>query len=58
MQSKEGLALLNGTQFMSSYAVWCLQRIEKLLVWADTIATISFDGFDLYFSTTFLLRNT
>lgn len=46
LQSKEGLALLNGTQFMSSYAVWCLQRIEKLLVWADTIAAISFDGFD------------
>lgn len=46
LQSKEGLALLNGTQFMSSYAVWCLQKIEKLLLWADTIAAISFDGFD------------
>ncbi|MEZ5045821.1 MAG: histidine ammonia-lyase [Chitinophagaceae bacterium] len=46
LQSKEGLALLNGTQFMSSYAVWCLQKIQSLLAWADTIAAISFDGFD------------
>jgi histidine ammonia-lyase len=46
LQSKEGLALLNGTQFMSSYAVWCLQKIEKLLDWANAIAAMSFDGFD------------
>ncbi len=46
LQSKEGLALLNGTQFMSSYAVWCLLKIKKLLHWADAIAAISFDGFD------------
>lgn len=46
LQSKEGLALLNGTQFMSSYAVWCLLKIKKLLNWADTIAAISFEGFD------------
>lgn len=46
LQSKEGLALLNGTQFMSSYAVWCLLKIKKLLKWADTIAAISFEGFD------------
>ncbi|GBL36024.1 histidine ammonia-lyase [Filimonas sp.] len=45
LQSKEGLALLNGTQFMSSYAVWCLLKIKKLLQWADAIAAISFDGF-------------
>lgn len=46
LQSKEGLALLNGTQFMSSYAVWCLLKIKKLLQWADLIAAISFEGFD------------
>jgi histidine ammonia-lyase len=46
LQSKEGLALLNGTQFMSSYAVWCLIKIKKLLHWADVIAAISFEGFD------------
>jgi histidine ammonia-lyase len=46
LQSKEGLALLNGTQFMSSYAVWCLLKIKKLLAWADVIAAISFEGYD------------
>lgn len=46
LQSKEGLALLNGTQFMSSYAVWCLLKIKKLVQWADLIAAISFEGFD------------
>ena len=46
LQSKEGLALLNGTQFMSSYAVWCLLQIKRLLRWADAIAALSFDAFD------------
>lgn len=46
LQSKEGLALLNGTQFMSSYAVWCLMKIKNLLKWADAIAAISFEGYD------------
>jgi histidine ammonia-lyase len=46
LQSKEGLALLNGTQFMSSYGVWCLLKIKKLIEWADVIAAISFEGFD------------
>jgi len=45
LQSKEGLALLNGTQFMSSYAVWCLLKINKLLQWADLIAAVSFEGY-------------
>ena len=46
LQSKEGLALLNGTQFMSSYATFCLQKINELVIWADAIAAISFEGFD------------
>ena len=46
LQSKEGLALLNGTQFMSSYAVYCLLKINKLLDWAELIAAVSFEGFD------------
>jgi histidine ammonia-lyase len=46
LQSKEGLALLNGTQFMSSYAVCSLLKIKKLLRWADAIAAMSFDGFN------------
>lgn len=46
LQSKEGLALLNGTQFMSSYAVWCLLKAKKLALWADIISAISFEGYD------------
>lgn len=46
LQSKEGLALLNGTQFMSSYAVHCLLQINRLLDWAELIAAVSFEGFD------------
>ncbi|MFM2193075.1 MAG: Histidine ammonia-lyase [Bacteroidota bacterium] len=46
LQSKEGLALLNGTQFMSSFAVYaCLQGMH-LYHSANKIACISIDGFD------------
>ncbi len=37
LRSKEGLALLNGTQFMSAYGVWILQRGYKLSYLADLI---------------------
>lgn len=46
LQSKEGLALINGTQFMSAYGMHNLLRAERLLKWADIIAAISFDAFD------------
>ncbi len=46
LQSKEGLALLNGTQFMSAYGVYCLLKAEKLNNWADTISAMSLDAFD------------
>lgn len=46
LQSKEGLALLNGTQFMSAYGVWCLMKSKKLSQWSDLIAAISLEGFD------------
>lgn len=46
LQSKEGLALLNGTQFMSAYAVHILIRTRKLLQWCDVIAALSCDAFD------------
>lgn len=45
LAAKEGLALLNGTQFMSSYAVWALMAAERLLGWADAIGAMSADGF-------------
>lgn len=46
LRSKEGLALLNGTQFMSAYGVWCLLKSTKLNALADFISAISLDGFD------------
>lgn len=46
LQSKEGLALINGTQFMSAYGLHNLINSHRLLAWANIIAAISFDGFD------------
>jgi histidine ammonia-lyase len=46
LQSKEGLALLNGTQFMSAYGVHILLKATKYSYLADLIATISLEGFD------------
>lgn len=46
LMSKEGLALLNGTQFMSSYGVWCLLQARRLAEQADEIAAMSLDAFD------------
>ena len=45
LEAKEGLALLNGTQFMSAYAVYLLIESEKFSYLADLIASISFDAF-------------
>ncbi len=46
LQSKEGLALLNGTQFMSAYGVYVLLQASKLSYLADLIGTLSLEGFD------------
>ncbi len=46
LQAKEGLALLNGTQFMSAYGVFNLFHAKKLLYMADIIGALSLDAFD------------
>ena len=46
LQSKEGLALLNGTQFMSSFAVWSLLKARRLSRQADLVLSLSLDAFD------------
>jgi len=46
LQSKEGLALLNGTQFMSAYGVYNLLKAYKLSYFADVIGAISLEGFN------------
>ena len=46
LQSKEGLALLNGTQFMSAYGIFNLLKAHKLSYLSDLIGSISLEGFD------------
>lgn len=46
LQSKEGLALLNGTQFMSAYGVYLLLKSYKLSYLADLFGSMSLDAFD------------
>lgn len=45
LASKEGLALLNGTQNMSAFAVWALLQSRRLSDWADRIAAMSLDAY-------------
>lgn len=45
LQAKEGLALLNGTQFSTGYAVWCLLEAQKILKIANLNASVSIDAF-------------
>lgn len=44
LRSKEGLGMINGTQFMAAYAVHCLLRLETLLATADVIAAMSLEA--------------
>jgi len=46
LQSKEGLALLNGTQFMSAYGIHLIMKSYKLSYLADLIGSMSLDAFD------------
>lgn len=46
LRAKEGLALLNGTQFMSAYGIYCILKCYKLSYLADLISALSVDAFD------------
>jgi len=46
LTAKEGLALLNGTQFMSAYGVYTLIKAHKLSYLADVISAISLDAYN------------
>ncbi|MDF7811156.1 histidine ammonia-lyase [Hymenobacter sp. YC55] len=46
LEAKEGLALLNGTQFMLAYGVHCLLRVQRLLDAADVLGALSLEAFD------------
>ncbi|WP_114778944.1 histidine ammonia-lyase [Botryobacter ruber] len=46
LMAKEGLALLNGTQFMTAYGTWSLLKARKLVKLADVIGALSLEAFD------------
>jgi histidine ammonia-lyase len=46
LQAKEGLALLNGTQFMSAYGIWCIVHAIRIQKIASIIAALSLDVFE------------
>lgn len=46
LKSKEGLALLNGTQFMTANAVYALLRAFDIAKKADIIAALSLDAYN------------
>jgi histidine ammonia-lyase len=45
LQAKEGLALLNGTQFSTAYTLWGLLESSNLLNVADFVTALSCDAF-------------
>jgi len=45
LQAKEGLALLNGTQFSTAFGLWSLIQSLRLSKLADLIAAMSIDAF-------------
>ena len=47
LQAKEGLALLNGTQFMTALGVNSIIKAKNILSWADKISAISIDAFNV-----------
>lgn len=46
LKAKEGLALLNGTQFCQAYGTWCLLEAKRLFGLANRCAALSLDAFD------------
>lgn len=46
LKAREGLALLNGTQFMSAFGVWCTIQSKRILRLANLIGGLSLDVFD------------
>lgn len=44
LQPKDGLSLINGTQFMSAYAAFILEKSQRLLQTADILAATSLEA--------------
>ncbi|MGB0167207.1 MAG: HAL/PAL/TAL family ammonia-lyase, partial [Luteibaculum sp.] len=45
LKSKEGISLLNGTQFMSAFGLWNVYMLDKILGIANHCAAISLEAF-------------
>jgi len=50
LEAKEGLALLNGTQFSTAYATWCVLEAQNLLRKANMCAALSMEAFNVQLS--------
>lgn len=46
LKAKEGLALINGTQFMAAYGTYCIGHGLKLVDLANRLAALSAEAFD------------
>lgn len=46
LRSKEGLALLNGTQFMSAYASYAVSHAKRLFAQFNLVGAISLEAYD------------
>jgi histidine ammonia-lyase len=46
LKAKEGLALLNGTQFMAAFGTWCILHSQRILNLANLVGALSLDVFD------------
>jgi histidine ammonia-lyase len=44
LQAKDGLALINGTQLMSAYGAYILERASRVLTTADLLAAMSLEA--------------
>ncbi|NNE26761.1 MAG: histidine ammonia-lyase [Saprospiraceae bacterium] len=46
LTAKEGLALINGTQFSLAYGVWAMYHTRRIQRWANLIAAMSIEAFE------------
>lgn len=46
LEAKEGLALINGTQFSLSWLAWAVNQAQQMVKIADMITAMSYDAFD------------
>ncbi|MCB0514934.1 MAG: histidine ammonia-lyase [Chitinophagales bacterium] len=61
LAEKEGLALINGTQFMAAYGVWCVHKAQQLCEVADFLAAFSLEAYngrsDAFYAKLHQIRN-